>query len=118
MARLKVNKEKERETKETKQKKRFREKQVLYLLRLAWGSAKRSGLEDQRCAQNTEIQHTETQHTETQRHTTEHRDKEHGVEGRVLEGLLSPVPCVGECNEVRYKGLDAAARMRSGREQR
>jgi hypothetical protein len=84
----------------------------LCLLRLAWGSAKRSGLEDQRCAQN-----TETQHTETQRHTTEHRDKEHGVEGRVLEGLLSPVPCVGECNEVRYKGLDAAARMRSGREQ-
>ena len=46
-------------------------------------SAKRSGLEDQRCAQD-----TETQHTETQRHTTEHRDKEHGAEGRVLEGLF------------------------------
>ncbi len=44
------------------------------------------------------------------------RDTEQGVKGKVLEGLLSPVPCVGECNEVRYKGLDAAARMRSGRE--
>ena len=54
-----------------------------------------------------------------QRHRTEHkrhRDTEQGVKGKVLEGLLSPVPCVGECNEVRYKGLDAAARMRSGRE--
>ena len=63
---------------------------------------------------------TETeQNIGTQRHRTEqrHRDTEHGVEGRVLEGLLSPVPCVGECNEVRYKGLGAAARMRSGREQ-
>ena len=64
----------------------------------------------------TEHRDTE-QNTETQRHRTEHRDKEHGVEGKVLGGLLSPVPCVGECNEVRYKGLDAAARMGSGREQ-
>ena len=62
---------------------------------------------------DTEHRDTETQNTETQRH----RDKEHGVEGRVLEGLLSPVPCVGECNEVRYKGLNAAVRMRSEREQ-
>ena len=37
LARLKVNKEKERET---KQKKGFREKLALYLLRLAWGECK------------------------------------------------------------------------------
>ena len=63
--------------------------------------------------------HRDTAHRDTETHnrTQRHRDKEHGVEGRVLEGLLSPVPCVGECNEVRYKGLGAAARMRSGREQ-
>ena len=30
---------------------------------------------------------------------------------------VSPAPCVGECNEVRYKGLDADERMRSGRKQ-
>ena len=35
------------------------ERQVfLCLLRLAWGSAKRSGLEDRRCAQSTDTQNT------------------------------------------------------------
>ena len=38
--------------------------------------------------------------------------------GSTTDGVLGGVVGITVCNEVRYKGLDAAARMRSGREQR
>ena len=43
--------------------KRIERQVFLCLLRLAWGSAKRSGLEDRRCAQSTETQNTSAEGT-------------------------------------------------------
>ena len=91
--------------------KRIERQVFLCLLRLAWGSAKRSGLEDRRCAQNTE---TQNRTQETQRHRA--RCKGQSTWGsfisRALRGGVqwSPVQGTGRCctNEIWKRTLGAS----------